>query len=103
MDLTLMLEAHGWIVLGPMASVRDALELLQRELPLAALLDVNLGSELVTPVAEFLKAHDVPYAVASAYPNPEHFGGSVLAGVPNAGKPTSEARLLSILGQLTST
>jgi hypothetical protein len=60
-----------------------------------------LGNELVTPVAEALKALNVPFAVASAYDQPELIGGEVLAGVPNIGKPTGERRLLSVLTQLT--
>lgn len=102
LDLQLMLEGHGWRVIGPAASVREALSLLSEELPGFALLDVNLGSELVTPVAEFLREHKVPFAVASAYDRPEAYGGAVLADVPNAGKPTNERRVLEALGQLVT-
>jgi len=101
MDLQLMLEGHGWRVMGPVASVREALRLLENELPSVALLDVNLGTELVTPVAEALKARGVPFAVASAYDRPEDYGGAILAGVPNAGKPTNERRVMAALQQIT--
>ncbi|RUV48377.1 response regulator, partial [Mesorhizobium sp. M5C.F.Ca.IN.020.29.1.1] len=40
MDLKLLLEHHGWRVMGPVATVRDALRLLDDELPAVALLDV---------------------------------------------------------------
>jgi DNA-binding response OmpR family regulator len=100
MDLKLMLEDRGWRVIGPVATVLGALRLLEDELPSVALLDVNLGNELVTPVAEALKARDVPFAVASAYGEPEQFGGEVLAGAPNVGKPTGERRLLAALSEL---
>ncbi|GLS32323.1 hypothetical protein GCM10007937_40330 [Mesorhizobium albiziae] len=53
------------------------------------------------PVAEILKTQGVPFLVASAYGSPEQFGGEVLAGVPNVGKPTGERRLLAALGELT--
>jgi hypothetical protein len=53
-------------VIGPVATVQAALRLLEDELPSVALLDVNLGIELVTPVAEALKARNVPFAIASA-------------------------------------
>jgi DNA-binding response OmpR family regulator len=101
MDLKLILEANGWQVLGPVATVQGALRLLKDESPSVALLDVNLGNELVTPVAETLKARHVPFAVASAYERPEHFGGEVLSGAPNVGKPAGERRLLAALRQLT--
>ena len=101
MDLQVLLERHGWRVIGPVATVQGALRLLEDELPSVALLDVNLGNQLVTPVAESLKARGVPFALASAYQRPEQFGGEVLAGAPNVGKPTGERRLLAALAQLT--
>jgi DNA-binding NtrC family response regulator len=101
MDLQLMVERLGWRVMGPVATVRGALRLLEDELPSVALLDINLGTELVTPLAEALKARNVPFAVASAYDRPEQFGGEVLAGAPNVGKPATERRLLAALAQAT--
>ncbi len=100
MDLKLMLEDRGWRVIGPVATVLGALRLLEDELPSVALLDVNLGNELVTAVAEALKARDVPFAIASAYGHPEQIGGEALAGAPNVGKPTGERRLLAALAEL---
>jgi DNA-binding response OmpR family regulator len=95
-----LLEHDGWRVMGPVATSRGALRLLEDELPSVALLDVNLGKELVTPVAEALKAKDVPFAVASAYDKPEKVGGEVLSGAPNVGKPTDERQLLATLSRL---
>jgi DNA-binding response OmpR family regulator len=97
LELQEMLEAHGWHVIGPAARVAQALALLERALPTVALLDVNLAGEPVTPVAEVLKASDVPFIVTSAYDRPERYGGEVLAGAPNAGKPTNEGRILAAL------
>ena len=102
MDLQVTLERGGWRIMGPAASVQQALQLLKQELPSTALLDVHLGDELVTPVAERLKAHDVPFAVASAYDRPEQFGGEVLSGAPNVGKPVRETRLLETMARLTN-
>jgi DNA-binding response OmpR family regulator len=101
-ELQEMLEARGWRVAGPVGNVADALKVLRQELPAIALLDVNLGNEVVTPVAEFLKARGVPFVVASAYDRPEKYGGDVLAGAPNAGKPTNERRLLAALQRASS-
>lgn len=101
MDLQMMLEIHGWRVLGPAATIHDALRLLEGEQPSVALLDVNLRDGVVTPVAEALKARGVPFAVASAYQDPERIGGRVLADAPNIGKPTTEPRLLAALARLT--
>lgn len=101
MHLQLTLEGNGWRVIGPAANVRDALRLLEDELPSVALLDISLGNKLVTVVAETLKTRAVPFALASAYSDPERHGGAVLAGAPNVGKPTSERLLMSTLTQLT--
>ncbi|MDG4874117.1 response regulator [Mesorhizobium sp. WSM4935] len=97
MDLKAMLERRDWRVMGPVPSVAAALKLLEIEVPSVALLDVNLGDELVTPVAEKLRSLQVPFAVASAYDRADLFGGAVLAGAPNVGKPTQEARLVTAL------
>jgi DNA-binding response OmpR family regulator len=56
MDLKLMLEQQGWRVMGPAATVRETLRLLENKSPTVALLDVNLGDGLVTLVAETLKS-----------------------------------------------
>ena len=101
MELKLMLEREGWRVMGPVPTVQRALSLLEDELPSFALLDVNLRDAVVTPVAEILRAANVPFAVASAYDRPEEFGGEVLMGVPNVGKPASEHRLLAALALLS--
>ena len=100
MDLQLLLEKSGWRVIGPVGTVRGALQLLNEELPAVALLDVNLGSEMVTEVAEALRDRTVPFAVATAYERPDLVGGNVLAGAPNVGKPTTAARLLPALDRL---
>jgi CheY-like chemotaxis protein len=96
-DLELLLERHGWRVLGPAASVAQALRLLDGGgTPDVALLDVNLGGELVTPVAEALRARGVPFVLASAYDRLD-LVAPALAGAPNVGKPTDEGRLLTAL------
>ena len=86
MDLELLLHQHGWRVLGPAATVAEALQLLAGQMPDAALLDVNLQGELVTPVAEQLRARGVPFVVVSAYPSPGRMAAA-LAGAPAVGKP----------------
>ena len=97
MDLELTLEQHGWRVLGPAASVDQALRLLDEgELPDVAVLDVNLCGELVTPVAAALKGRGVPFVLASAY-DPFDPIAPALAEAVNVGKPFDEGRLLAAL------
>jgi DNA-binding response OmpR family regulator len=100
LDLEWLLERHGWRVLGPAATVAQALRLLEQdeEPPDAALLDVNLRGELVTPVAAALRARGVPFVLASAYDRVD-LGVPALAGAVNVGKPTDERRLLVALAR----
>jgi CheY-like chemotaxis protein len=97
MDLEAMLRDHGWRVLGPAATVAEALGLLEDgKMPDVALLDVNLRGETVVPVAEVLRERGVPIVLASAY-NHAASMADVLAGAPNVGKPARERHLLAAL------
>ena len=99
LHLELVLERHGWRVLGPAASVAEALRLLDDgSAPDVALLDVNLRGELVTPVAEALRARGVPFVLVSAYDRLD-LVAPALAGAPNVGKPFDEGHLLAALTQ----
>jgi CheY-like chemotaxis protein len=67
-DLASWLESKGAEVIGPAGSVDDALELLESNaLPDAAVLDINLGSERVYPVADALQIAQVPFVFLSGY------------------------------------
>jgi CheY-like chemotaxis protein len=67
-DLAEWLESEGVQVMGPAPSVDEALGLLNTDaLPDGAVLDVNLGDEQVFPVAEALRAADVPFVLLSGY------------------------------------
>jgi CheY-like chemotaxis protein len=67
-ELAESLTEFGASVVGPAASVAEALALIVREVPLdAAVLDVNLGSENVFPVADALEQRGVPYVFATGY------------------------------------
>ena len=61
------LEDVGAHVLGPAASVKDALALLAGEAVDGAILDVSLIDEGVYPVAEALTARGVPFVFATGY------------------------------------
>jgi CheY-like chemotaxis protein len=60
------LTGLGAVVLGPVSSVGEALELLERERPAdIAILDVRLGDEAVTPIAQALRQRGIPFIFAS--------------------------------------
>jgi DNA-binding response OmpR family regulator len=102
MDLERLLERNSWRVLGPVATVKEALRLLDGEAPDVALLDVNLRGELVTPVAERLRAQGIPFVLASAYDGAQ-LAVMGLAGAPQLGKPADARRLLTALRQAVVT
>ncbi|MEO8115795.1 MAG: response regulator [Phenylobacterium sp.] len=86
-----LLADLGCDVVGSCDSIRSALEWLEMapEAPDGAVLDVNLGGELVYPVAEALAARHIPFAFATGYgalPDARFDGVPVLAKPVNADK-----------------
>ena len=57
----------GFGVIGPAATVEEALALLERETPDAVVLDLNLAGETSAPVADWLAARGIPYVIATGY------------------------------------
>jgi DNA-binding response OmpR family regulator len=100
MELESVLTRGGFEVLGLANSVHQALELLKSQRPDAAVLDVSLGSEKVTPVALLLKSWGVPFILASASDPAELARHDVFAKVPNLGKPTDMKRLVEAVRSL---
>jgi len=98
-DLAAWLEGEGAEVLGPAASVEDALDLVKFVGPPdASVLDINLGDEKVFPVADALRDAGVPFLFLSGYDArvvPEPY-----QGVPCCPKPLDHPRLLRSLSKL---
>lgn len=100
LDLKLILTESGFGVIGPVATVARALALLASARPDAAVLDVNLRGQPVTPVAEVLRMMRVPFVVSSAYGDAEVASNKMLASAPSVGKPVNIAVLLGVLRDL---
>ena len=66
-DLVDFFQDLGVQVLGPAASVSEALKLLESAEVQGAILDVNLRGERVYPVADALRQRHVPFVFASGY------------------------------------
>ena len=84
-EIRQLLEAAGAVVVGPVATVADALTLLDEERVDAAILDVHLGDELVFPVAEELENRLVPFVFATGYDPafiPARYSGFALCEKP---------------------
>jgi CheY-like chemotaxis protein len=82
-DLAQTVEDLGGAVVGPAHDLKTGLALAESEEFDFALLDVNLGSDRSTPIAETLKQRGVPFALISGYTRahigPELQGATLLA------------------------
>ena len=93
MDLQHLLSREGCTVLGPVPSVDRALELVEEDPPDAALLDVNLGGQRITPLAEHLRDRGIPFILVTGYQRAK-LHEPVLRQAPRLGKPVQEGELV---------
>lgn len=100
MELEDALRDGGFDVVGPAGSVAHALALLRKQPPDAAVLDVTLAGEKVTPVATLLKSLGIPFVLASASDAAELARHEVLTDAFNLGKPTDLKRLVHVVRDL---
>jgi DNA-binding NtrC family response regulator len=98
LDLADIVETGGGTVLGPAASVKDALAIVEQEPPDAAILDVNLADGEVTLVLDALLARAVPVLIYTG-------GGAtteILLRKPDIAIIRKPARAAQILSSLTA-
>jgi DNA-binding NarL/FixJ family response regulator len=100
MDLELMLGELGCEVVGPIGDLANALRAAQEESFDLALLDVNVGGEPVTGVAEALVERGVPIVFCTGYQAanlPERY-----ATAPTLMKPFQAADIAAALQRAAS-
>ncbi|MCA1362096.1 response regulator [Bradyrhizobium sp. IC3069] len=97
LELDTQLRAAGYQVIGPVPDIDGALKLLKADRPDAAILDVNLAGEWVTPVAQALQAMSVPFILASGYVAADLQRAPVLRDAVNVGKSWRPDYLLKAL------
>ncbi len=98
LEMCTILTEAGYEVLGPVATVAKALDLIAGRKPHAAFVDCNLKGEPATAVALTLMALNVPFAVVTGYERerlPAAFSEAVFAS-----KPCNATRLLEIAQKL---
>ena len=67
-ELCLELAAAGAVIIGPISNVKGALEVVARTEEIhGAMLDINLGGELIYPVAERLQAREIAMVFMTGY------------------------------------
>lgn len=94
------LESFGYAVVGPAPSVKKAMSLIMEEPISAAVLDINLGGELVYPVARELQHRKIPFMFLSGYGSsevPTEFAGCKMLCKP-VGFEVLRAELQELLG-----
>ncbi len=91
MELARVLALAGAHVVGPAGDIDEALELIENSLIDRAVLDVNLGGRMVTPVAKALSDRDIPFVYLTGYQEPGLDDGPVLH------KPAAPEALVSAL------
>lgn len=99
-DMQMLLEEQGARVLGPAHSLAEGRELLAKERPTVAVLDVNLGGEYVFPLADELRAQDVPFVFATAYADDDRLFSQAAQDAPRLSKPVLPNMLITQLLRL---
>jgi len=67
MEMEARVTGHGYVVVGPAPTIAIANRLLDQFRPDAALLDVNVCGERVTPIAARLRDMGIPYVLVTGY------------------------------------
>ena len=71
MQIASMLRDLGCEVVGPVATVDEAVDLASHEELFGAVLDVNLKDGNCSPIARTLKSRSTPYVFVTGYASPE--------------------------------
>ena len=94
-DLARAFAAAGAIVLGPVATLSEALQLVAAAGPLdGAVLDINLQGEMVFPLADALVSRAVPIVFSTGYDReaiPSRFDGCARCEKPARPEQVAEA------------
>lgn len=97
-ELRMELDDAEAIVLGPVGTIEDALELIDSEDRIdGAVLDVNLHGEMAFPIADLLRERSVPFVFTTGYDEsviPVRFGEVV-----RCEKPVNIAKITKAIGR----
>ena len=88
----------GAVVLGPVGDVEEALDLVRSEPTIdGGILDVNLGGEMIFPVADLLIERGVPLVFTTGYD--ESVIPTRFAGIVRCEKPINIKRVTQAIGR----
>jgi CheY-like chemotaxis protein len=98
MDLAERFEDLGVEVIGPAATVRDAVALLGNQEVEGAVLDINIRGERVYPVADILTQKNVPFVFTSGYS--KELEPEAYASIPRCIKPANFLHVAQLLASV---
>ena len=84
-DITLQIQEHNGVVIGPVATLHEGIRALHRQRPDACILNIRLGAEMVYPLADELLDQRIPFIFASSELRadiPDRFNGVPLHAKP---------------------
>ena len=84
-DLKRMLARHGANLIGPVATLDEALDLARQDGFELAIIDIKLRDGMAYPVADELRRQSVPFVFATGYPSdaiPDRFSDVLLFEKP---------------------
>jgi two-component sensor histidine kinase/CheY-like chemotaxis protein len=97
MALGELLNEMGYSVIGPFSRISEAIIKLRNGRIDAAVLDINLGGEVVYPLADILVADGVPFIFVTGYGDDEI--ERRFSNIPVLQKPIERDALIAILGR----
>jgi DNA-binding response OmpR family regulator len=94
-DLAHCLRQEGAQVIGPVGTLAEAADLVEREQFDCAILDMNLRGDMAYPVADRLREAEIPFLIATGYNSaslPDRF-----TNVPRVEKPFNPAEVAAAI------
>jgi AmiR/NasT family two-component response regulator len=99
LDIEDALGELGCEIIGPAATVADAMRLIEATPPDVAVLDVRLADGSTGPIAEELRRRQVPFVVLTGYER-QQVTDELLRASPMLAKPLQRGALAGTLRQL---
>ncbi len=99
LDEKSVLEAEGWVVVGPATSLAAAVRAAREEPVDCAFLDVNLHGDQVTEAAAVLSERGIPFTLVSAYAR-EALPCALLRNAPHIQKPYRPRELIAAVAKM---
>ncbi|MGP1346414.1 MAG: response regulator [Phycisphaerales bacterium] len=97
LSIKTMLENMGFEVIGPAASIEDAMRMLDDAAVDAAVLDINIIGGTSVPIARLLQVQSRPFVFVTGYQSPSHLLPNGLKSITRLTKPVEERALSAAL------